>query len=87
MNDQGLFMAVAATPPSGSASGLSHATVFSAQALGGVLAHCASVEEAIAWLKKSPNVLINGSVRTTSSFLGIFWKASNTAIAELAVIS
>ncbi len=73
MNDQGLFVAVAAAPPSGrfrsSQMSVSHAT-----ALDGMLASCATVDEAVAWLKEKPNVLINGSW-TTYKFLGLFGKS------------
>ncbi len=58
MNDQGLFVAVAAAPFSGGFMS-SHRSIFSSVALDQLLAHCTSVEEAIAWLKKSPNIRIN----------------------------
>jgi len=58
MNDQGLFVAVAAAPSSGRFVS-THRSIYSPVALDQLLAHCASVEEAINWLKKSPNVRIN----------------------------
>jgi hypothetical protein len=41
------------------ADGSSHRPIYSSVALDQLLAHCASVEEAINWLKKSPNIHIN----------------------------
>jgi len=73
MNDQGLFVAVAAAPPSGRFRS-SQMSVSHAAALDGMLASCATVDEAMAWLKKKPNVLINGSW-TTYRFLGLFGKS------------
>jgi len=73
MNDQGLFVAVAAAPPSGCFRS-KQVPVSSSAALDGMLASCANVEEAIVWLKQRPNVLINGSW-TTHRFLGVFAKS------------
>jgi hypothetical protein len=58
MNDQGLFVAVAAAPSSGWFIS-THRSIYSPVALEQLLAHCGTVEEAINWLKKSPNVRIN----------------------------
>jgi hypothetical protein len=71
MNDQGLFVAVAAAPPSGRFRS-KHMSISSPMALDGLLANCANVEEATAWLEKK-NVLINGSW-TTYKYLGLFGK-------------
>jgi len=60
MNDQGLFVAVAAAPPSGRFTSR-HPPLSSPKALDGLLASCASVDEAIEWLKQRPNIIINGS--------------------------
>ena len=73
MNDQGLFVGVAAAPASGRFRSR-QMSVSSATVLNGMLANCATVEEAIVWLKKTPNVLINGSW-TTYRFLGLFGKS------------
>ena len=58
MNDQGLFVAVASAPSSGWFVS-THRSIYSPVALDQLLAHCASVDEAINWLKKSPNIRIN----------------------------
>ena len=69
MNDQGLFAAVAASPPSGRFKS-SEGPIGCPAALDFVLAHCATVDEAIAWWEKHPNLGINNTI-ARQSFLGI----------------
>lgn len=78
MNDQGLFVAVAAAPPSGRFRA-KHPSISSPAALEGMLASCANVEEAIVWLEKKPNVLING-YSTTHGFLGLGKSHGNSGV-------
>ena len=90
MNDQGLFVAVAAAPSSGRFVS-THRSICSPVVLDQLLAHCASVEEAINWLKKSPNVRINNweagflGLRINSGVGGHFLvadKSGNSAVCE-----
>jgi len=71
MNDQGLFVAVAAAPSSGRFVS-THRSIYSPVALDQLLARCASVEEAINWLKKSPNIRINS---WNVNFLGFHYNS------------
>ncbi len=64
MNDQGLFVAVAATPPDGEFKSRQRPVQCSA-ALDQILAHCATVEEAIAWWEKQSNPAINSIISWT----------------------
>ena len=61
MNDQGLFVAIAATPPDGAFKSR-QAPVQCPVALDHLLAHCATVDEAIAWWEKQANPAINSSL-------------------------
>ncbi len=70
MNDQGLFIAVAAAPPSGRFLS-SQRPIQCPVALDQILAHCATVEEAIAWWKKHAAPAINSTIPRTHFFLGI----------------
>ena len=65
MNDQGLFVAIAATRGNGKFVSKQRALSCGA-ALEGLLRKCATVEEAIAWLTATTNIIINGSVRGNS---------------------
>lgn len=78
MNDQGLFVAVAATPPDGAFKSR-QAPVQCPVALEHLLAHCATVDEAIAWWEKQTNPEIN-SIVTRRSFLGIGGSYKNSGV-------
>jgi hypothetical protein len=78
MNDQGLFVAVAATAPNGSFTSR-HKPMSCPQVLNQLLARCATVGDAIAWLEKHPNVVINGSC-SRRSFLGITSGYKNSGV-------
>ncbi len=70
MNDHGLFVAVAATPPDGTFE--SHQRPIQCPAaLDLILARCANVDEAVAWWEKYTNPAINSTVRRKYSVLGI----------------
>jgi len=71
MNDQGLFVAVAAAPASGRFKS-PEGPIWHPVALDLVLAHCATVDEAIAWWEKHPNPGITSTI-TRQSFLGIHY--------------
>jgi Acyl-coenzyme A:6-aminopenicillanic acid acyl-transferase len=80
MNDQGLFVAIAATPPDGAFKSR-QAPVQCPVALDHLLAHCATVDEAIAWWEKQTHPAINCSyIRQRWAILGIkgawVWKNS-----------
>jgi len=70
MNDQGLFVAVAATPASGRFES-GDRPMWCPVALDFVLAHCANVEQATAWWEKQTNPGINSTITRQHSFLGI----------------
>ncbi len=70
MNDQGLMVAVAATPPSGSFEpGVR--PMWCPVALDLLLAQCATVDEAVAWWEKHNNPAINSTVFRKYSILGV----------------
>jgi hypothetical protein len=78
MNDQGLFVAVAASPPNGSFKSRQE-PVSCPWALDQLLAHCANVDEAIAWWEKRRNPIINCSVNRRA-FLGIKSAYKNSGV-------
>jgi hypothetical protein len=78
MNDQDLFVAIAATPPDGSFKSR-HEPVSGPRALDQILAQCATVDDAIAWWKKHPNVIINCDCNRRE-FLGITGAYKNTGV-------
>ena len=78
MNDQGLFVAVAAAPSSGRFTSR-HAPAWCPVALDRLLAQCTTVEEAIAWWEKHPNPAINSRV-AWRSFLGIKSAYKNSGV-------
>lgn len=78
MNDQGLFVAVAASPPNGSFKSRQE-PVSCPRALDQLLAHCATVDEAITWWEKHPNPIINCDVNR-KEFLGIKSAYKNTGV-------
>src|SRR5215471_15755387 len=69
MNDKGLFVAIAATDPNGAFIS-KQPPIDCPQVLERLLSECANIEEAIAWLKKTPNITINGFA-TAHRFLGL----------------
>lgn len=78
MNDQGLFVAVAATPLSGTFK--SHERpVYCPVALDQLLAGCATVDAAIAWWEKHPNPVINSSI-SRRVILGIKGDYKNSGV-------
>ena len=81
MNDQGLFVAVAAAPPSGRFVSRQR-PIQCPVALDQILAHCATVDEAIAWWGTNASPAINSTIRRTHFFLGIRappWANTSTA--------
>ncbi len=78
LNEQGLFVAVAASPPNGSFKSRQD-PVSCPWALDQLLAHCAKVEEAIAWWEKHRNPLINCNVNRRV-FLGIKGAYKNSGV-------
>jgi hypothetical protein len=78
MNDQGLFVAVAAAPSSGSFTSR-QAPAWCPVALDRLLAQCTTVDEAIAWWEKHPNPAINSNV-ASRSFLGIKSAYKNSGV-------
>ena len=64
MNDQGLFVAVAATPPDGKFKSRQQ-PVQCPLALNQILADCATVDEAVAWWDKQSNPAINSIISRT----------------------
>jgi len=70
MNDQGLFVAVAAAPPSGRFVSRQR-PIQCPLALDQILAHCATVDEAIAWWGTNASPAINSTICRTHFFLGI----------------
>jgi hypothetical protein len=78
MNDQGLFVAIAATPPNGGFKSRDE-PVSGPHALNQLLAQCATVDDAIRWWKKHPNVIINCDCNRRE-FLGITGAYKNTGI-------
>ena len=78
MNDQGLFVAVAASPPNGSFRSRQE-PVSCPWALNQLLAHCVTVDEAIAWWEKHPNPIINCDVNR-KAFWGIKGAYKNSGV-------
>lgn len=70
MNDQGLFVAVAAAPPSGRFVSRQR-PIQSPVALDQILAHCRTVDEAIAWWGTNASPAMNSTIFRTHFFLGI----------------
>ena len=78
MNDHGLFVAVAATPLSGSFKSRQR-PVYCPVALDQLLAGCTTVDEAIAWWEKHPNPVINCSL-TRRVIMGIKGPYRNSGV-------
>jgi hypothetical protein len=78
MNDQGLFVAVAATPPDGRFTSPQE-PVQCPVALDQLLAQCTTVDEAIAWWEKQKNPAIN-SIITRRVVLGIKGAYKNSGV-------
>lgn len=70
MNDRGLFVAVAATPASGSFEP-GERPMWCPVALDLLLAHSGTVDEAVAWWEKHRNPAINSTIFRKYSILGI----------------
>lgn len=78
MNDKGLFVAIAASPPNGSFRSRAE-PVSCPYALNQLLAQCATVDEAITWWEKHPNPVINCDCNR-KAFLGIKSAYKNSGV-------